>query len=54
MRRVVPLGRMKFNIHSVEVILDIQNKIDSFFHLKSNHIELFKLLPQESLKHVKF
>lgn len=50
MRRVVPLGRMKFNVHCMRVILEVQNKIDFFSHSKGNHTNLFRLLPQKFLK----
>lgn len=32
MRKIVPLGRMKFSFHCVGVILEVQKKTDSFFH----------------------
>ena len=31
-RKIVPLGRMKFSYHCVGVILEVQKKTDSFFH----------------------
>lgn len=30
MRKIVPLGRMKFSFHCVGVILEVQKKTDSF------------------------
>lgn len=40
--------------HRVGVISEVQNKMDNFLHLKNNHIELCRLLPQILKKHVKF
>lgn len=41
--------------HRVGVILEVQNKMDTFFHLKNNHKELFILFSQKILKkNVKF